>query len=211
MNSLLTERSFKHGQITEMLLAKGLVEDDVPIEINSGQMPCDMYLGMSFLRNYVVSIDFDNYKIGMSKYPSRSEALSLKLGIVATPFLVGFVNGMREHRFLLDTGAPCLVVLGKTFEDELPVAHQPFTVKDGSFSVRESSQGKLPWIKFPSLNLFNVKTIFLNEAKSSQSNNDILGLDFLRLFHKVILDFPNSKMILDSSKTSLDIDCSNAN
>lgn len=167
-------------------------------------------IGMKFLKNHIVQIDFDNGKVTFfkgkkdidiffflrskeNKHPEWGEPIPLKTKLF---------SGLRYIRgkLLDDTSADFMIDSGWGSPDSLKSSlfekvHCNLTsgTKHGSMSttaVKSLNFGKLKVIERFSVGSFEYKNNFFQK-----SNKSILGLSFLSR-HLVTFDFPNHKMYL---------------
>jgi hypothetical protein len=156
-------------------------------------------LGMNFLKEYVVQIDFDKGKLLFiqptdSPDPGWGEELVISYCSLGAPYITGTVIGNVDVDFLIDTGLTYTGDLEtkifkevlkdrvtKTSEDTIHVAGN--LIQEISFRTDDLSVGS-----------FQYKGLILNVSNASR-----LGLGFLSR-HIVTFDFPNSRIYFKKGK-----------
>ncbi len=156
-------------------------------------------IGMSFLRKYVIRIDFDKGTLSFlqpmqEQHPDWGIELVMEYDSLGWPQITGLVLDDIKVDFVIDTGANStggLVsdIFEKTLsENKLKTSEILFATASGVIRKREMR------IKSLSVGLLNYTDIIFGEANMSH-----LGLSFLSR-HIVTFDFPNSRMYLKKGK-----------
>ena len=172
------------------------------------------FIGMDFLKKYIVQIDFDNGKVTFlknkrdidiffflrpkeNKHPEWGEPIPLKTKLFCN---LRYIRG----KLLDDTSSDFMIDSGWRSQDSLKSrlfekVHSNLTsgTKHGSMSttaVKSLNYGKLKVIERFSVGSFEYKNNFFQKSDES-----ILGLSFLSR-HLVTFDFPNDMMYLKKGK-----------
>jgi hypothetical protein len=156
-------------------------------------------IGMKFLRNYVVRIDFDKGMLSFlqpieEQHPDWGIDLAMKYDSLGWPQITGLVLDDIEVDFVIDTGANSSGGLaGNIFEktlseNKLKTSEILFATASGIIRKREMR------IKSLSVGSLNYTDIIFGEANMSH-----LGLSFLSR-HVVTFDFPKARMYLKKGK-----------
>lgn len=169
--------------------------------------PCDGILGLNFLKNYIVKIDFDDSTITIYK---NHDINDIKVGLpiditydsCGLPTLNLKVNGV-ETQLACDSGYNNYAVLSEEVFEK--VADQEGI---SIFNIEEHPLSKFREITIVpaisgtlQLNSFDYENIHFWKGKIS-----LLGMDFMELHKCVIFDFPNGKIYLSPKiKTVNDI------
>ena len=161
----------------------------------------DGVIGMDFLKNYIVKLDFDIGKAQFVrpdyKYKNNTQKFDIVLNGANKPFLknsiVPYLStkvNNHEVRFLIDTGFPHPQI-GYLQDDIFQIILKKQTSSTIEVLINEKSeQGVLAEISFGK---YNINPVVLLSRHSS-----ILGIDFLRLCGTVIFDFPGKKISFHS-------------
>jgi hypothetical protein len=158
-------------------------------------------LGMDFLQEYVLEIDFDRGELAVGPSPSRRPVPSVPLVLRAnrSSFELSLLNKTEE--FAIDTGygghgsiclrAPlyaALVEAGRIHETVLNT-----TTVDLGKAVTKNKEGG--WLASLSVGKHKLRDL----GTSAEPASNMVGLGFLRRF-RVTLDFPEGKLYLEPGK-----------
>jgi hypothetical protein len=169
-------------------------------------------LGMDFLKEYIVQIDFDNGKVRFfkenkdsnllfsskpkeNKHPEWGEAIPLKTKLFSNlRYIKGDFSNEIKPAFLVDTGwkFPGVLVWG-LFNKINSIHSAAQNASQSAVSVQSEKRGTLLLT-----NNFSVGSLQYKEMLFQKSNISILGLPFLSR-HLVTFDFPNKVMYLKYS------------
>ncbi|MCZ2224258.1 MAG: aspartyl protease family protein [Chitinophagales bacterium] len=208
--------------------------DTFSFHINNYELLSSVYgveingiIGFSFLKKYIVKIDYDNFQIelyspGTFKYPRGGYLMKPTFTTLPLPyFSLGVKNNSTISRFIFDTGAGLCFLLNKKFIKDKVL----FRRKNKFYNTQAEGLGgkkemDLAVVKLVSIGPYKFKNvpvyIFDDEfnATSYPNNAGIIGNDLLRRFN-VILNYseqeiylkPNSKFSdpFDYSYTGLNI------
>jgi len=156
-------------------------------------------VGMNFLMNHVIQIDFDKGKLlflepTTGKRPDLGEELAIKYNPQGIPQISGNILGDIKVDFMIDTGANTTGALdSKIFKNilakkQMKTSETLFATLAGTMRRRRARMSKISGGPFEYQNL-----IF------AEGNGSQLGLLFLAR-HIVTFDFPNSKVYLKKGK-----------
>lgn len=175
----------------------------------------DGVIGYSFLRKYIVKIDYDMqmievYKPGKIKYPRGGYFLKPDFTTLPfTYFTIGNHNKIKS-RYLFDTGAGLCFLLNKEFIKDSFL----FTKKTKFYTTQAEGLGgkktlDLAVVKNVAIGPYSFKDvpvyIFEDEYKviSYPKNTGIIGNDILRRFN-IILNYPNKTIYIKPNKKFVD-------
>jgi outer membrane lipoprotein-sorting protein/predicted aspartyl protease len=152
-------------------------------------------LGMDFLRNHAIMIDFDKNLISFVgkdeiKSSDFEQELEITFNTQGLPQIQGQIGGQIDVDFAIDSGNISAGSLNKTILDKLIEEQHVKTLK--SVMITASGSQETREIRVDSLTISNLE---YRNLIFGESNYDNLGLEFLDR-HTVIMDFPNKKMYL---------------
>ncbi len=175
----------------------------------------DGVIGYSFLRKYIVKIDYDMqmievFKPGNFKYPRGG--YFLKPDFTTLPFTYFSIGNNKKikSRYLFDTGAGLCFLLNKEFVKDSLL----FGKKTTFYTTQAEGLGgkrtlDLAVVKNVAIGPYSFKDvpvyIFEDEYKviSYPKNTGIIGNDILRRFN-IILNYPNKTIYIKPNKKFVD-------
>ncbi|MHC4740647.1 MAG: aspartyl protease family protein [Planctomycetota bacterium] len=156
-------------------------------------------VGMSFLRNYVIKIDFDNERLLFLRPVKQAKRdwgieLPITFGRRGTRLVKANILGTVDTYLTIDTGAQDSGSLVKAVADYIILLKSVKTVD--SERLAASGVMKTRDLRIDSLSLgpFEYKGLVFSEANVSS-----LGLQFFSR-HTVVFDFPNNRLYLKKGK-----------
>lgn len=205
----------------------GLAVDSLDFYINNYEVLTGVYgfkidgiIGFSFLRRYIVKIDYDSlmievYTPGKIKYPSNGTTLSPRFTALPIQDLTLKDDRTVKGKFYIDTGAGLCFLVSKSFEKDSSIfksKRAPVTIqvqglggkKDmGLTIIQKLSIGPYTFRKVPT----NILEDEFN-ALSYPTVGGVIGNDILRRFN-VILNYPKREIhLLPNSHFHEDFDYS---
>lgn len=191
---------------------EGLNVDHLDFHINDYDLLTSVYgvkidgiIGYSFLRRYIVRLDYDNNKVeiytpGTFKYPKGGQLL--KPNFTTLPQQMAIIQDSREilNRFIFDTGAGLCFLLSKDFTEDSSV----FKTKRRFFTTQAEGLGgkkqmELTVVKSVKIGQFKFKNVPVHIFDDTYNVTNypvlggILGNDLLRRFN-VILNYPEQSI-----------------
>jgi len=183
----------------------GLSVDSLDFHINDYEMLSGVYgikvdgiIGFSFLRRYVLQVNFDEHKItvfppGKFSYPKGGSML--RPAISALPMQFAYVSDNREmyNRFFLDTGAGlCLLLSQQVVDDSAifkPDRQMYSAVAEGlggktTMKMTVARQFKLGKYRFKNMPVFIFDDVY--NVTSYPFLGGLIGNDLLRRFNLTI-------------------------
>jgi len=173
----------------------------------------DGIIGYSFLRRYIVSIDYDDslisvYSPGMMKYPKGG--YMLKPNFTSIPMQMVFLKDDKrsiDHRYYFDTGAGlCFLVTEDFAQDSSLFAKNKKmlpTLAEGLGGKRPMNITILKQVKLGPFRFKKVPTyVFKDEfnVTSYPNTGGLIGNDLLRRFN-VILNYPEQQIHIKPNKS----------
>ncbi|MBX2931692.1 MAG: aspartyl protease family protein [Chitinophagaceae bacterium] len=171
-------------------------------------------IGFSFLRRYIVKIDYDNQQIeiyspGTFKYPRNGYLIKPSFSTLPLTYFTLQNNHKIVNRYIFDTGAGLCFLLNKEFvEDNILLKKNQKVYKTQAEGLGGKIEMGLALIKQVHIGPYKFKDvpvyIFEDEfnATSYPHNAGIIGNDLLRRFN-VILNYPDKEIhIKPNSKFS---------
>jgi len=164
------------------------------------------FIGMNFLKKYIVQIDYDNGTLLFLQPEERQHSqwgneLPISYNPLGIPQITGNILDRIKVDFLIDTGASGATgaLDRKIFEEilskkEIKTSEALAATASGIIRSREARIGNL------SIGSFEYEKLIFGEG-----NWPYLGLSFLSR-HTVTFDFPNSRMYLKKGKGFKKID-----
>lgn len=192
----------------------GLKIDSLDFHINDYALLTSVYgvkidgiIGFSFLRKFIVKIDYDSSKLevyspGQMKYPRGGYLF--RPGFNTLPFHPAVVRDERAvlSRFIFDTGAGLCFLLSKDFVDDsnfISKKHKFFpTQAEGLGGKKIMDITVLKEIQFGPYHFKKVPVYIFSDEFNVTSYpilGGLIGNDLLRRFN-VILDYPNQIIYL---------------
>lgn len=192
----------------------GLVVDSLDFYINNYEVLTGVYgfkidgiIGFSFLRRYIVKIDYDSlmievYTPGKIKYPSNGTTFFPRFTALPIQDLTIKDNRTVKGKFYIDTGAGLCFLVSKSFVEDSSIfksKRAPVTIqvqglggkKDmGLTVIQKLSIGPYTFRKVPT----NILEDEFN-ALSYPTVGGVIGNDILRRFN-VILNYPKREIHL---------------
>ncbi|TAH13824.1 MAG: signal protein PDZ [Sphingobacteriia bacterium] len=190
----------------------GLTVDHLDFHINDYDLLTSVYgvridgiIGYSFLRRYIVRLDYDNNKVeiytpGTYKYPRGGQLL--KPNFTTLPQQLAIIQDSREilNRFIFDTGAGLCFLLSKDFTEDSSVfktSRRFFTTQAEGLGGKKQMQ--LTVVKSIKIGQFKFKNVPVHVFDDTYNVTNypvlggILGNDLLRRFN-VILNYPEQSI-----------------
>ncbi len=190
----------------------GLTVDHLDFHINDYDLLTSVYgvkidgiIGYSFLRRFIVRLDYDNNKVeiytpGTYKYPRGGQLL--KPNFTTLPQQMAIIQDSREilNRFIFDTGAGLCFLLSRDFSEDSSV----FKTNRRFFTTQAEGLGgkkqmELTVVKFVKIGQFKFKNVPVHVFDDTYNVTNypvlggILGNDLLRRFN-VILNYPEQSI-----------------
>ncbi len=190
----------------------GLTVEHLDFHINDYDLLTSVYgvridgiIGYSFLRRYIVRLDYDNNKVevyspGTFKYPRGGQLL--KPNFTTLPQQLAIIQDSREilNRFIFDTGAGLCFLLSKDFTEDSSV----FKTNRRFFTTQAEGLGgkkqmELTVVKSVKIGQFKFKNVPVHVFDDTYNVTNypvlggILGNDLLRRFN-VILNYPEQSI-----------------
>ena len=189
--------------------------DTFSFHINNYELLSSVYgieingiIGYSFLKKYIVKIDYDNlqlelYTPGSIKYPRGGYLIKPNFTTLPLPyFSLGTKNNMVLQRYIFDTGAGLCFLLNKKFTQDKTLFTQNHklyrTQAEGLGGKKEMDITVIKSIKIGPYKFKNVPVYIFDDefnATSYPSNAGIIGNDLLRRFN-VVLNYPEKEIYL---------------
>lgn len=156
-------------------------------------------IGMNFLKNYVIQMDFDEGKLLFLESASKSspdlvEVLEIEYHPIGVPFISGIVLDSIKVDFVIDTGDISTGGLHRLIFKKIIAENQIRTSRVMAQTAGGMIHSRVARIASFSIGTFNYKNLIFEEGNFSR-----LGLSFLSR-HIVTIDFPNSKIYLKKGK-----------
>jgi len=156
-------------------------------------------IGMNFLSNYVVQIDFDKGKLLFlqpmsSQNPSWGKELAICYDSLGSPRIVGDMSDGIKVDFIIDTGDNSTGALNREIfknilaKKQMKTSETLFATAAGTICSRQARIDK-----------FSVGSFEYQDLIFGEGNWSSLGLSFLSR-HIVTFDFPNSKVYFKKGK-----------
>ncbi|MEI6263897.1 MAG: aspartyl protease family protein [Sphingobacteriia bacterium] len=190
----------------------GLTVDHLDFHINDYDLLTSVYgvridgiIGYSFLRRFIVRLDYDNNKVeiytpGTYKYPRGGQLL--KPNFTTLPQQFAIIQDSREilNRFIFDTGAGLCFLLSKDFTEDSSI----FKTNRRFFTTQAEGLGgkkqmELTVVKSVKIGQFKFKNVPVHVFDDTYNVTNypvlggILGNDLLRRFN-VILNYPEQSI-----------------
>ncbi len=190
----------------------GLTVDHLDFHINDYDLLTSVYgvkidgiIGYSFLRRFIVRLDYDNDKVeiyspGTYKYPRGGQLL--KPNFTTLPQQLASIQDSREilNRFIFDTGAGLCFLLSRDFTEDSSV----FKTNRRFFTTQAEGLGgkkqmELTVVKSVKIGPFKFKNVPVHVFDDTYNVTNypvlggILGNDLLRRFN-VILNYPEQSI-----------------
>ena len=156
-------------------------------------------IGMNFLKNYVVQMDFDKGKLlflkpATTKSPDWGQAFEIEYYPIGTPFISGIILNDIKVDFIIDTGDNGTGILRYFIFEKIVSGNQIKT----SNTLAETAAGTVRFrsarIDSLSIGSFEYQDLIFDEGNWNQ-----LGLSFFSR-HLVTFDFPNNRIYLKKGK-----------
>jgi len=162
-------------------------------------------IGMNFLKNYVVQMDFDKGKLlflkpATTKNPDWGQAFEIEYYPIGIPFISGIILNDIKVDFMIDTGNNGTVILRYFIFEKIVSGNQIKTSNTlaetaaGTVRCRSARMGNL------SIGSFEYQGLIFDEG-----NFNALGLSFFSR-HLVTFDFPNNRIYLKKGKKFEEVD-----
>jgi hypothetical protein len=192
----------------------GLSVDHLDFHINDYELLTSVYgvkidgiIGYSFLRRYIVRLDYDNNKVeiytpGTFKYPRGGQLL--KPNFTTLPQQLAVIQDSREilNRFIFDTGAGLCFLLSKDFTEDSSVfkTNRRFftTQAEGLGGKKQMELTVVKSVKIGPYKFRNVPVHVFDDTYNVSNYpvlGGILGNDLLRRFN-VILNYPEQSIFI---------------
>ena len=165
--------------------------------------PCDGVLGIDFLKNYIVTVDFDRHSFTFAKASKEIKRASIAVpmqrlegGHVAVEALM---NGEAHVSLMIDTGDNGSLSLsaepfGRAFHGAAAGRYHSVLAVSGSGSPTRMSMGEINSLAIGPIRYAGLFATLLPNPKAPST----IGLRLLRR-HIVTLDFPNGVLYLEPS------------
>ncbi|MBN2590267.1 MAG: aspartyl protease family protein [Sedimentisphaerales bacterium] len=155
----------------------------------------DGVLGMDFLKQHVIQIDFDENIISFlgqneADFPGYEQQLDISYNSKGLPQLKGRLLDDIETKFIIDSGYNSTGGLDSEIFDKL--------IKSENIKTSESisvTAGGIQKSREARINQLFIGSYEYKDLIFTEENTGILGISFLAR-HAVILDFPNKKIYL---------------
>ena len=197
----------------------GLTVDSLDFHINDYEMLSGVYglkvdgiIGYSFLRRYIIKVDFDEHKItvfppGSFSYPKGGNLM--RPAISALPMQFAYVSDEKEmyNRFFLDTGAGlCLLLSQQVVDDSAifkPDKKMYLAVAEGlggktNMKMTVAKHFKLGKYRFNNMPVFIFDDLY--NVTSYPFLAGLIGNDLLRRFN-LIINYSRSEFHLLPNKS----------
>jgi hypothetical protein len=192
----------------------GLSVDHLDFHINDYELLTSVYgvqidgiIGYSFLRRYIVRLDYDNswveiYTPGTFKYPRGGQLL--KPNFTTLPQQLAVIQDSRAilNRFIFDTGAGLCFLLSRDFTEDSSVfkTKRRFytTQAEGLGGKKQMELTVIRSVKIGSYKFRNVPVHVFDDTYNVANYpvlGGILGNDLLRRFN-VILNYPEQSIFI---------------
>jgi hypothetical protein len=183
---------FKLGQF----LLKGFIafaEDANALDFSS----IDGILGVDFLKNFIITVDFGNKIINFTRSEKIQDANSgipvdIFLNTNGVPSASSKVNGI-DVNFVFDTGLTSYSYLSKEIFKE--VSSQK-NMKIYQITMKSLSNPDLKDVRSAINANLSLSSIKYGNLTFLERNSSVLGMNFIRSHRKIIFDFPNKKIYL---------------
>lgn len=174
-------------------------------------MPIDGIIGYSFLRRYIVKIDYDNsllevYKPGAIKYPKGGHTLHPTISSIPVQAASVKDNTAVQAKYYLDTGAGLNLLLSEEFcKDSLvlpPHKKRFLTIAEGIGGKKEMESTVLKEFKLGPYKFKHVPIFIFNDEFNVTAYpilGGLIGNDLLRRFN-VIINYPHREIHLLPNK-----------
>ena len=190
----------------------GLTVDHLDFHINDYDLLTSVYgvkidgiIGYSFLRRYIVRLDYDNNKVeiysaGTFKYPRGGQLL--KPNFTTLPQQLAIIQDSREvlDRFIFDTGAGLCFLLSRDFTEDSSIfkTNRRFftTQAEGLGGKKQMELTVVKSVKIGPYKFRNVPVHVFDDTYNVSNYpvlGGILGNDLLRRFN-VILNYPEQSI-----------------
>ena len=152
-------------------------------------------LGMDFLKNHAIKIDFDKdiiSFIGNDEIKSFDfeQAYEIILNSKGLPQIRGQIGGLKDIDFSIDTGNISTGLLDNEIFEKL-IGQKDMKLSETLVATASGVQ-KLRSMR---VEKFSIGTFRYNDLIFDESSESNIGLEFLNR-HTVIMDFPNKKLYL---------------
>jgi hypothetical protein len=193
---------------------QGLSVDHLDFHINDYELLTSVYgvridgiIGYSFLRRYIVRLDYDNSKVeiyspGTFKYPRGGQLL--KPNFTTLPQQLAVIQDSKEilSRFIFDTGAGLCFLLSRDFTEDSSVfkSNRRFftTQAEGLGGKKQMELTVVKSVKIGPYKFRNVPVHVFDDTYNVSNYpvlGGILGNDLLRRFN-VILNYPEQSIFI---------------
>jgi len=158
---------------------------------------CDGMLGVDYLKNFIVKVDFVDSTITISKNQDINDVESgLPIDITfdsdGIPLVNSNVNGV-ETKMAFDTGVPSVSELSENIFQKVGEQEK---VDIFNIKMRPLSEfGKIETLSAIKVDL-QLNSLEYGNLTFCKRNSPVLGMDFIKLHKCVIFDFPNNKIYL---------------
>ena len=190
----------------------GLTVDHLDFHVNDYELLTSVYgvridgiIGYSFLRRYIVRLDYDNNKVeiyspGTFKYPRGGQLL--KPNFTTLPQQLAVIQDAKEilNRFIFDTGAGLCFLLSRDFTEDSSVFKNNrrfFTTQAEGLGGKK--QMELTVVKSVKIGPYKFRNVPVHVFEDTYNVSNypvlggILGNDLLRRFN-VILNYPEQSI-----------------
>lgn len=159
----------------------------------------DGVLGMDFLNQHVIQIDFDENIITFLRqnetdFSIYEQQLDIFYNSLGLPQLKGRILGDIETTFVIDSGYKATGVLDSEIFDKMIKSENVKTIETIAATASGIQKSREARINQLFIGSYEYKSLIFSEG-----NMVILGNEFLDR-HEVIMDFPNKKMYLRKGK-----------
>lgn len=201
---------------------QGLSVDNLDFHVNNYEilssaygMPIDGIMGYSFLRRYIVFIDYDNqelkvYTPGMYKYPKGGYLLKPQFSTL--PMQMASVRDENNilGKFYLDTGAGLCLLMNSDFATDSTIFKKKrkmyATLAEGLGGKADMQLSVVKELKLGPYRFRNVPTYVFNDEYNVTNYpvlGGLIGNDILRRFN-VVLNYPQQEIYIKPNKHYLD-------
>lgn len=159
------------------------------------------FIGNNFLTHYVWDFDMIYQKVNLAKsieaIDNLEESSSIPLKSIDGNWYVPIQINEKKVDLLLDFGYTTCIQLQDSLKRDGNSEHG-FALSHSSFSAfshtlkKNTAPDTVQYTMAQDVNLGDLK--FTNVLCIEQQYNNLIGLQFLRAFDRIILDFPNHKM-----------------